>query len=376
MRLNNLHNRSGKLRLLYEDETGQPLEPSRYPAVKRHVIAEAKPLLNILKEVDALQNMVFEYPKEVNPSDYKEAVKALRRAQAAFKRLTNRMGQNPVSGLGGSSSYDRMVEDVHGATARRKKFNRPGPGEFIVISADLDDTGFLNTKSGLGHMGVNAILQNVGKLFQKSFSMDDTHLFHPGGDEFKVISKLGDDPEEARLRFAQLLKACMDVSNGLAETGFYLDGWPDERRIQPTLSFGISNSDLSSEGLLRHVKAGAASGKPIKFVIVNDRDLRYDLGFSPEEMSKYVQQVQQPNDELVSLDSPDVAFYESKLPMDNVRDRRGPIICEASWSENPHKKKLALLSQKRKEYLDKASPEGVLKWGNKYIPLKESFQAP
>ena len=373
MRLNNLHDRSNKLRLLYEDDTGQPLESTRYPAIIRHVLAKSSPILNVEEEADALVNMAFEYSKDQDPENYEEAVKALRRSQAAFKRFLNRMSLNPMSGLAGLSEYDKMAAKVKAANAKKRKFGKPGAGEYIVVAADVDDMKFLNNKTGLGHGGVNSIIQNIGKMFKDVFNMKDTYVFHPHGDEFRVISKIGDDQEEARLRFAQLLRACLEVSNNLSSTGFYLDGWPKEQRVQPTISFGISNTDNSADGLLTHVKTGASGGKPMKFIIVNDRDLRYDLGFSPEEMNKYVQNVQPSNgDNVVSLDSQDTV-YEAKMPMDDHRERRGPVILECSWSENTRKDELNSIRRQKRDYLD--NPMGVMKVGKNYIPLREAFKS-
>lgn len=375
MRLNNLNNRLNKLRMLYESDTGQPLEATRYPSISRHALAKYEPTIDIENEVEALRNMAFEYPKGQNPATYEEAVKALRRSQAAFRRLLQRLQLNPMSGLRGEGEYSRLSDHASKSAARREKFNRTGPSEYIVIAADVDDMKYLNDKTGLGHSGVNAILQNIGKLFTESFQIENTKLFHPHGDEFRIISHIGEaDPEAARLRFARLLQGCLHVSNTLASTGFYLEGWPEEYRVQPTISFGISTTETSADGLLTHVKTGASSGKPMKFAIVVDRDLRYDLGFSPEEMNKYVGSVQPAagNVNVMTIDSPDVAVYESKLPMDQVRGRKGPVVLECSWSENPRKDELASIRRQKRTYLE--SPEGVMRVGKNFVPLREKYK--
>ena len=377
MRLHNLNNRLNKLRLLYENDTGQPLESTRYPAVNRHTIAKYEPSIDIESEVAALRNMAFEYPKGQDPATHKEAIKALRRSQAAFRRLLQRLQLNPMSGLRGEGEYSRLSDHATKSAASREKFNRTGPSEYIVIAADVDDMKYLNDKTGLGHTGVNAILQNIGKLFKESFQIENTKLFHPHGDEFRVISHIGkSDPESARLRFARLLQGCMRVSNTLASTGFYLDGWPDDYRVQPTISFGISTTDTSADGLLTHVKTGASSGKPMKFSIVVDRDLRYDLGFSPEEMNKYVGSVQPASSEVnvTMIDSPDEAVYESKLPMDQVRGKQGPVVLECSWTETTKGRKAELNSIRRQKRAYLESPEGVMKVGKSYIPLREKYK--
>jgi GGDEF domain-containing protein len=376
MQLNNLNTRLNKLRLLYEsDDTGQPLESSRYPKVNQHTIAKYTPAIDIEEEIDALRAMAFEYPKGQNPPDYEEAVKSLRRSQAAFRRLLQRLQLNPMSGLRGEGDHARLSSKATKSAAVRKKFGKTGPGEYIVIAADVDDMKFLNDKTGLGHAGVNAILQNIGRLFKESFQVENTKLFHPHGDEFRVISHIGSaDQEGARLRFARLLQGCLEVSNKLASTGFYLEGWPNDFRVQPTISFGISTTELAADGLLTHVKTGASSGKPMKFVIVVDRDLRYDLGFSPEEMNKYVTNVAPSAGaaSVMTLDSPEVAVYESKLPLDQVRDRQGPVVLECSWSENPRKEELAKIRRQKIAYLDQ--PGGVMKLGKHYLPLKEAYK--
>ena len=370
MRLNDLY-RPNKLSLLYEEDTGRPLDLGRYPPIKKHALAEASPLVDLDEELDALREMAFEYPKGIDPETPEEAVRALRRSQAAFNRLLKRMQLNPVSGLHGSTEYTKMSEEAQKSAARKEKFGSPGPTEYIVVAADVDDVKFLNSKTGLGHAGVNAILQTVGKLFQENFAIEGVKSFHPHGDEFAVVAEVGGDQEAARQKFAQLLKGCMGVANALAETGFHHKGWPDDRRVQPTISFSISNTDTSSKGLLTHVK----SGKSMKFVIVVDRDLRYDLGFSPEELNKYVQRLQSDSEaEVVVRDSPEVAVYESKMPIDEVRNKQGPVILEASWADNPEKEKLEALLKMKGRYRD--NPEGVQKFGKHYLPLGEAFVQP
>lgn len=375
MQLDNFDFRLNKLKMLYESDTGLPLESTRYPKINRHLVAKYEPAIDIESEVDALRNMAFEYPKGQDPANYTEAVKALRRSQAAFRRLLQRMQLNPMSGLKGETEYSRLSENAAKAAARREKFNRTGPSEYIVIAADVDDMKYLNDKTGLGHSGVNAVLQNIGKLFQESFQVENTKLFHPHGDEFRVISYVGRaDNETARLQFAKLLKGCLEVSNKLASTGFHLEGWPTDMRVQPTISFGISTTDTSADGLLTHVKTGASSGKPMKFVVVVDRDLRYDLGFSPEEMSAYVNKLNAKSDDalVISMDSPETAVYESKLPIDQVRGKQGPVVLECSWSENPRQEELAKIRKQKRSYLE--APEGVMKIGKNFVPLREKYK--
>lgn len=385
MRLDSLYR--SKQALLVEEDTGQPLDPSRYPPVRRHVLAKYEPALDIESEIDALKNMAFEYPpswagKQVDPPDYKSALTALRRSQTAFRRLLQKLQLNPMSGLRGDSEYSRVSAQAQAAAAKREKFGKVGPGEFIVIAADVDDMKYLNDKTGLGHHGVNSVLQNIGKLFQEHFQLEDTKVFHPHGDEFRVISYLGaGDPERARLRFVHLIQACMAVADSLASTGFYVEGWPDNRRVQPTISFGISTTDGAADGLVTHVKTGASSGKSMKYAIVIDRDLRYDLGLSPEEMNKYVQSLKRPQGaaQLMTMDAPEVTAYdggfaESKTPMDDVRGKQGAVFLECSWSEvTPHRKKeLEAIRRQKRAYLD--NPGGVMKVGSHYYPLKEPFK--
>ena len=66
MRLNDLY-RPNKFRVLYENDTGQPLEATRYPNIRKHTIAKFEPSMDIEEEVDALEELVFEYPKGVDP---------------------------------------------------------------------------------------------------------------------------------------------------------------------------------------------------------------------------------------------------------------------------------------------------------------------
>jgi GGDEF domain-containing protein len=404
MRLDYLYKR--KSLLSEAEDTGQPLDPSRYPPIRRHQLAKYEPAIDVETEVEELKQMAFEYPPawltkenggkgKVDPPDYKAAVVAYRRCQAAFRRLLQRLQLNPMSGLRGDSEYQRLSSVAQRSAAKRSKFGGRGPGEYIVIAADVDKMKYLNDKTGLGHAGVNAILQNVGKLFNEGFgNIQNTKMFHPHGDEFRVISYVGDmSPEKVQIQFAQLIQGCLTVANGLASTGFYLEGWEDVRRVQPTISFGISTTDTAADGILTHVKTGASTGKEIRYVVVVDRDLRYDLGLTPEQMNKHIQSLQQVSSqvEVFSVDPPDVAAYdaegsgtqgsllqgltsESRMPMEDAMGKTGAICCEASWSEiTPQRKReLELFQRQKRAYLD--NPAGVVKEGRNYIPLKEAFK--
>lgn len=390
MRLDNLY--KIKSLLSEAEDTGQPLEPSRYPAIRRHALAKYEPAIDIEKELESLKDMAYAYPPPwlfggegrkaggVKPPDYEEAVKAYRRAQAAFRKLLQKLQLNPMSGLRGESEYQRLSALAQQSSAKRVKFGGTGPGEYIVVAADVDNMKYLNDKTGLGHAGVNSILQNIGDLFKRYFQIENTKLFHPHGDEFRVISYLG-GTADPKLRFARLVEGCIGVSDALASTGFYVEGWEDQRRVQPTISFGISTTDTAADGLLTHVKTGASSGKEMKYVIVVDRDLRYDLGLNPEEMNKYIQSLRRQSDsaQVVALDSPEVAAYdsgvsESKVPMDEVRKKPGAVVLEASWSEiTPHRKKeLEAVRRQKRAYLEQ--PGGVMKVGKNYYPLKEPYK--
>jgi hypothetical protein len=171
----------------------------------------------------------------------------------------------------------------------------------------------------------------------------------------------------------------MNVANGLASTGYYLPGWEDTRRVQPTISFGVSTNETAADGVLTHVKTGASSGKPMKYALTLDRDLRFELGLTSEQMNAYVSQLnsQTPSGfEIQSADGPDVAMYEGKMPMEDVRGKEGAVMLECSWDEVPpqRKKEVELLRQQKRAYLNQDNPPGVLKiGGNVYIPLKEGF---
>jgi len=167
----------------------------------------------------------------------------------------------------------------------------------------------------------------------------------------------------------------MEVSNKLASTGFYLEGWVEQRRVQPTISFGISTTDTSADGVLTHVK----SGKNMKYAITVDRDLRFDLGLSAQQMSQYIlslRKSQPPGVSISSIDAPDIAVYESKMPIEDVRNKQGAVVLDCSWKEVPpdQKKRIAETRESKRSYLH-GQPPGVMRLGRgTYIPLKEPYK--
>ena len=369
MRLDNLYNNSRLL--LKEGDTGQSLEPSRYPAVRRHILAKRKPTLNMEEEVEKLKNMAFEYSRDQDPSNYDEAVVALRRSQAAFARLLQQLQVNPISGLRGANSYDKLSSHINETIIA--KTDTQDLSKYIVIAADVDDMGHINNKTGLGHPGGSSILQTIGGLFEKFFNIENTKLFHPSGDEFRVVTYIGDaDVESARIRFSQLLRGCIELSNYLTSSGFYLEGWTDDHRVQPTISFGISTSDDAADGLLTHVKIGASGRKPMKYVVVIDRDLRNNLGFSADELNKYVNAKSVVD--IMTADTSDMV-HEDKSPMNEVQGAQGAVIAEASYSAIPEGRRRVLNATRKHKRLYLEQPGGVLREGKNYYPLNEPFKS-
>jgi len=380
MRLNRLFDNDARI-LIEADDTGRPLEAGRYGPVKRHEIAEFQPLIDMEEEIERLQAMVFRYSIDEDPPNYKEAVKALRTSQTAFRQLLHSLQLNPVSGLRGQHEFAQRSQQATRAVAQHRELGRGGPPPYIVVAADVDNMKYLNDKTGLGHKGVNKILSDIGSLFKESFNIvENVKLFHPHGDEFRAIAYVEDlDEEGARKRLVEIVRACMDVANGLTSTGYYLPGWEDARRVQPTISFGVSTNEMAADGILTHVKTGASSGKPMKYALTLDRDLRFELGLTREQMGAYVAQLNSSSPsgfEIQSVDGPDVAVYESKMPMDDVRGHPGCAMLECSWDEvSPQRKKeVELFRQTKRAYLNMDIPPGVMRISkDTYIPLKEGF---
>jgi GGDEF domain-containing protein len=422
MRLNNL-NKYRSLRALFEEEESNlpPLELSRYPKVSRHKLAQFAHAIDVEGEIEDLKSMAYAYPPpwygkedfrgggDVDPPDYKTAIVSYRRCQAAFRKLMQLLQMNAVSGLRGANDYYHLANKANVAAKEGSTFG--GKDKYIVIASDVDDMKYLNDKTGLGHRGVNSILKYIGELFTQSFSIENTKLFHPHGDEFRVISYIGPtdnnkeglDENQVKTRFIHLLQGCIEVANKLASTGFYQEGWESSRRIQPTISFGISTTDTAADGVLTHVKTGASSGKKMKYAITIDRDLRHALGFNPEELNHWVNTIKKTQGDVHVgvIKPPEVAVYdgpeqeskllpfrnenkdvigiaviiEDKMPIEDLQKRRGAVVLEASWEEIPEsvKQKLEILRKQKRAYLD--MPEGVMKIGpGIYIPLKEPFK--
>lgn len=389
MRLDKLHRVNP---LLFEDNNASltPLDPARYPNIKKHALAQHQMPEGVAEQVQRLKELVSEFPPGVDPPDYDSAVEALRDCQTAFKQLLLRSQTNAISGLLGESEYSSINENINSFNAKKEKFGVNQNG-YIVIAADMDDTQYLNDKSGLGHLGVNGIFQNVGKLFKQFLGpIKNVKFYHPQGDEFRAVADVSNlSEEQVRVQFSRLILACLNIADHLASTGFYLEGWDDSRRIQPTISFGVSTSEAAADGILTHVKAGASSGKPMKYAVIIDRDVRHDLGLTPDSLGQYVQALQEKaatDAKVIAVDSNDVSAYdyhspmgksgmmENKTPMDEVRNRSGAVMLECSWSEVPshRKQELAKLREQKRGYLKR--PVGAMKVGDRYYPLNSALK--
>ena len=414
MRLDNLNGRRS-LRLLFEEDTGLPLEPSRYPPILKHLPGDGVSDHDIGSKLKAMAR------DGVSPDEWRDA----------YKELAKHIQMNPISGLPGGYEYGSLVDKAAASSKAKKKFGEPE--QYIVVAADVDNMQHLNDKSGLGHKGGNAVLKYIGQLFQEAFAIENTQIFHPSGDEFRVISYIGNDKkgrempkEQIKARFVRLLQGCMEASNKLASTGVYQPGWEDSRRVQPTISFGISTTDEAANGVLTHVKTGASGGKPLKYAITIDRDLRYDLGFNPEELSYWLNTIKKgPGDiSISSADSPEVMAYngnatdmpatqrqrsgqpkpsgqalrpytgrtlsagknvlgiaiiETKLPMETERERQGALVLEASWSEVPDNQKGVLKRVREQKGAYRGADSGqAMRVGDgpfaKWVPIKENYQ--
>jgi GGDEF domain-containing protein len=306
----------------------------RYPPIRKHILAKSGRYENRLKEeIRELKRQARTDPKR------------------AFNRLLQLMNAHPVTGLLGAPDYDDMNASIKQRLEDRQRFGGEGPGSHIVIAGDIDDTGYLNTKTGLGHGGVNSVFGHIGDLLRESFA--DSHVYHPRGDEFRIVHDIdGLNQEEARQRFIRMLQGCLEVSNKLASTGFYGEGWEDTQRVQPTMSFGMSTTDDAADGLLTHVKSGASSGKPLKYSITLDRDLRHDLGLTPESMNQLIHTLKRgagPAHQGL-LDTPEVTVFESKMPMEDAGNRKGAVVLEASYGDITDKKRLRAIRGEKNAY--------------------------
>jgi len=384
MRLDRLFDNNSKI-LAEANDTGLPLEPSRYPSIAKHQVADFKAPVDIESVIDRLQAMAFKYPIDENPPNYNEAVSALRSSQDAFRQLMHQLQLNPISGLRGHHEFAKRSSDANKATSQHRELQRSGPSPYIVVAGDVDNMAYLNKM--LGHEGTNKVLSDVGNLFNKFLGrIENVKMYHPHGDEFAVIAYVdGLDGDSARMRLVEIVRGCMLLSDTLASTGYYVKGWEDTRRVQPTISFGVSTTYKSADGCLTHVKTGASGGKPMKYTLTLDRDLRFELGMTNEQMSAYVSKLAASSPqgfEISSCDGSqgdDVSVVENKMPMENARGKEGVVVLECSYDEmTPQRKdELSRIRQAKTAYMRNNNPPGAIRiTEGVYAPLKEGFVGP
>lgn len=358
MRLDHLY--SGGPRRVLAEEQSTPLEPSRYPPISEHVKAAFTPNIDVTSELKRLDQL------------------ARRDPASAYRAMRELIDMDLITGLKGQAEfYGRMGELEEAAGVQPPN----GVGDYLVVAADLDATKHLVEKSGLGHLGVSTVMQKVGELLKKAFGRDPkVNLYHKHGDEFAVVRYIGDeDLAGVQAAFVDVLRRCIMVANALASKGFAHDGWPAERRVQPTISFGISTSDQAADSILTHLKSGDAGRRPLKYVVVIDRDLRNKLGLSVDDINRL--KVQAPPEVGVVEMEPREAVFEEKSPVDEVRERPGAVIVECSFGDIPEHRRMELAAVRRQKrgYLNAPAGAMVIPTGqfrSSCFPLKEQYKFP
>lgn len=337
------------------EESSQPLESSRYHPVQRFRQTDALPAIQMKNELATLDNLARRDPAR------------------AYRQLRSLIDRDVTTGLRGRAEYSKIMGESS------DELSDGGLPQQIVIAADVDNMAHMNEKSGLGTSGVNSVLKYIGELFENRFgSAQDVSVYRNGSDSFAVTIFIGDkDVGKAQAVFVDALSRCIWISNTLATTGVSNEGWSSERSIQPTISFGISTSDGSANGILDNIKAGGDGRKPLKYVVVIDSDLRQTLGLSVDDINRIKSQAPKGID-VVSTD-PSEFVYESKMPVDQVREQPGALVVECSYRDMPgnRKKELGLYRESKNRYLKE--PVGAVLLDAErgiYGPLKEAYQYP
>lgn len=354
MRLNHLYTSKSSRTLM--EESSQPLDPARLHPIQRSRVTQNLPRIQWKNRLATLDRLSRRDPA------------------SAYRQLRDLVDRDVTTGLQGRARYQEVMGEAS------DEVNDNGLKDYIVISADVDNVAHMNEKSGLGTHGVNSILSYIGELFENKFEgAEGVDIFRTGSDSFAVtVLTKGKDLGKVQAMFVDILRRCIWISNTLATTGMSNEGWPAERSVQPTISFGISTSDASANGIMDNIKAGGEGRQPIKYVIVADSDLRHSLGLSIDDINRIKAQAIQGID-MASADPDELIYFESQTPVDQVRDTPGAIVVECSYGDMPKRRKqeLSMYRESKNRYLKE--PVGAVLLDAErgiYGPLKEAYKYP
>lgn len=365
MKLNNLH----RLKALHEDRIN-PIDAHRLPPIQQY--KKALPFRPAVKFEEKLEELNRRVLPEKNPEVLQLGTEEqLKMARDAYRKVSTELRRNIISGLEKDTYWDaaRKVDD--------------DPNGNIVIVADVDNTKWLNSESGLTHHGANTILRTIGDLFNENFSyvepdtssgvtgsgIRNTRCFHPHGDEFRVFSNIrGLSRKYASNRLLALLRAAVHVSNSLASYGFTHSDDPlvDDSGTQATITIAVSNGLKEANALLRKAKESS------KYAIVVDADLMDRLSFK-EYCNKGLK------DLLTQTNYPVILGENQNKALDMLKQQtRGVILMECGYSGIPHQDRLDLEREIEERLAYLREPRSVLPipigpHNYIYIPINESY---
>tara|TARA_R100001244_G_scaffold25113_4_gene25582 strand:+ start:47736 stop:48806 length:1071 start_codon:yes stop_codon:yes gene_type:complete len=355
MKLEDLYGKRS-YRGVLKESSDLPLDPIRYPPVSGHRPVENSLAINMCEELERLDDL-----SKSNPG-------------SAYKELRDLVEKDVVTGLKGGHVFKALHAEAS------DDVNENGLKNFIYVVGDVDDARHLNEKSGLGTIGVNSVIGYIGNLITSQFGGSSrAECYRLGGDTFAVSVYVGDtDKDRAQRIFADVIKRCILMSNTLAGQGFHHEGWSPERRVQPTISFGISDSVNGALGLMSHIKAGDSGRKPLKYMIVTDRDLRHKLEISVDDINRLKTQ----GSGGLGLDMMSVDSNEGLIEADmkDAGNKPGVTMVECGWTDVPsgRKKNLGAFNESKNRYNSK-EPAGaaiVDERRGTCVPLKEQFKYP
>lgn len=369
MKLNSLYSRR-EIKLLKEDQWQDPrkLAPSvpatrfRRPDPGKEVVAKFKPAVDF----DAIIDQADQLLEDGN-------------CPKAYKLLKTELQKNYMSGLRQHPMIDKEGQD------------------YFFIAGDVDNMKWLNDESGLGHDGVNVVLQTLGKYImnnleaQYDVDLDDAKLanqgeplsktpksgidkakfYHPHGDEFQGhvnISHLK-EPKYRGVILLRLIKGLMDTSEDMASSTFYRNeeskGDP-EQAVRATVSFAVSSSKRNADLILTKTK------QQIKYVVVIDQSLIKKYIYPYKELRRQLDALSK------SIQGATLAFNEDKnKALEAVMNRPGCLLLELNPLEIPRSETLELENQlaEKREYLQRPGGVCPIKSGSRmyFMPLKEPY---
>lgn len=318
MRLDNLFSKD---KLILEDRV-HPIDAHRLPPIQQY--RKALPFIPALNLAERLEGLKKDALPEHNPDLLNlTPEEQLDSARNAFRTCVSDTQRHIISGLEQGTYWD----------AEKRTAN--DPNGYICLVADLDNTKWMNTESGLGHKGVNTVLRTIGELFENNFSYEEpdpvagttgkgirnTRVYHPHGDEFRAFTNIkGLNRKYASKRLLSVIRAAVDLANQLSSYGFTHtdDALAEDSGTQATMTIGISNGVREADTLLAKAK------NDCKFAIVVDSDLMNRLGFKEHcnrELRDLINRVNYP-----------IQMEDQNKALDMLKARQGTILMECAYS--------------------------------------------